>query len=359
MAKHVIFMVHGIGDFKSRKAWHDSYKDLLPELYEDYEFAQLLPFDELFELKPIFYNDAFNKLRAKWEKAAADVAKLMTPGKFGLGAFQQLTEWAGSANKDDFARTHVLDAILYRFFPDVAAWVRSSVHEQLLEGIKGAKSWSVIAHSLGTSVTHDTLVWMFDGRAPGGKLPPEGFRMEMLAMIANVSRVLESSGYVDEDGEDLNHIWDAYRSVVQPNVKITKGVCSSFLNVWHTWDPVPLPKQFKPAADWPDAATRAKTGAFLGIQIDEIEDFKKLVEIHDLGHYLRNPRVHIPIFRSLLPIEGLIPAAEEKEKVDEHVAKTPLSKAKQKIEALKQFRLSDEEEDWKKILTMIHGLLDS
>jgi hypothetical protein len=359
MAKHVIFMVHGIGDFKSAKAWHDSYKDLLPELYKGYEFAEFLPFDELFELKPVFYNDEFQRLRKQWATAAAEVADLMTPGKFGLGALQQVTEWAGSANKDDFVRTHILDVILYRFFPDVAGAVRASVHKQLMEGIKGAKSWSVVAHSLGTSVTHDSLVWMFDGRAPDGKLPPEGFRMEALAMIANVSRVLESSGYVDEDGNNLNFHWDAYRSVVQPNAKITKGVCSRFLNVRHTWDPVPLPKQFKPAADWPDAATRASAGAFLDIQIDEIEDIEKLADIHDLGHYLRNPRVHIPLFRSLLPIKGLIPPEEEKKKVDAHVASTPLAKVKQKIEDLKKFRLSDEEDDWQKILKAIHGLLDS
>lgn len=359
MAKHVVFVIHGIGNFKSKKLWHDSYKDLLPELYGRYECSKLLPFDELFELKPLFYNDEFDKLRAKWEKAAADVVKLMTPGKYGLGALQQLTEWAGSANKDDFTRTHVLDVILYRFFPDVAAWVRASVHDQMMQGIKGAKRWSAIAHSLGTSVLHDSLVWMFDEDAPKGRLPAAGFRMEALAMIANVSRVLESSGYVDEKGRDLNYKWDAYRSVVQPNAKVTKPVCASFLNVWHTWDPIPLPKQFKPAADWPDAATRAVDGAFRDIQIDEIEDFKKLAEIHDLGHYLRNPCVHIPLFRSLLPIEGLIPADEEKAAVDKHRASTPLSKAKAKIEELKKLRLSDEEGDWKKILPMIYKLLKS
>jgi hypothetical protein len=256
-------------------------------------------------------------------------------------------------------RTHALDVVLYRFFPNVAAAVRASVHNQLMKGIKGAKRWSIVAHSLGTSVTHDSLVWMFDPDAPAGRLPPEGFRMEALAMIANVSRVLESSGYVDEKGNDLNYRWDVYRSVVQPNAKVTKGVCSSFLNVWHKWDPVPLPKQFRPGAGWPDAATRAVEGAFQDIAIDDIEDFGELAEIHDLGHYLRNPAVHIPLFRSLLPIKGLIPPAEEKEKIDEYRAGTPFGKAKEKIEKLKKFRLSDEEEDWKKILPMIHDLLGS
>lgn len=356
MAKHVVFLIHGIGDFKNREQWHNSYKSALPELYGRYEIAQDLPFDDLFELKPLFYNDELDGLRQRWADAAAQVLPLMKPGSGGAGALQQLTEWAGSASKDDFARTHALDVLFYRFFPNVAAAVRASVHKQLVAGIKGAKHWSVIAHSLGTAVVHDTLVWMFDPQAPAGRLPPEGFRMEALAMIANVSRLMESSGYVDEKDRKLGSRWDAYRSVVQPNAKVTKGVCSRFLNVWHTWDPVPLPRQFKPAADWPDAATRTVPGAFQDIQIDEIEDIDNLAEVHDLLHYLRNPRVHIPLFRSLVRI--FISPEEERAAVEEHVAKTPLSKAKKKLDKLKQFRLSDEEGDWKRILPVIHEFLD-
>lgn len=358
MAKHVVFVIHGMGDFETKEKWHASYKDVLPELYGRYAFSKLLPFEEMFELKPLFYNDKFDKLREKWADAAGKVLALMKGGKHGGKALEQVTEWAGSANKDDFLRTHALDVVLYRFFPNVAAAVRASVHQQMTSGIKGAKRWSAIAHSLGTSVLHDTLVWMFDPGAPEGRLPPEGFRMEALAMIANVSRVLESSGYIDEHGNALDWRWDVYRSVVQPNVKVTKGVCESFLNAWNTWDPIPLPKQFKPAPGWPDAATRASEGAFRDVEIGEIEDLGKLADVHDLLHYLRNPSVHIALFRSLIPIKGLIPPDEEKAAVDAHRAKHPLSKAKKHIDKLKDFRLSDEEGDWKKILTMLHEFLD-
>lgn len=356
MARHVVFLIHGIGDFKDSDAWHESYRDALPELYGRYEAAQDLPFDDLFELKPLFYNDKFDGLRQRWAQAAGQVLPLMKPGSRGASALQQLTDWAGSANQDDFARTHALDLVLYRFFPNVAAAVRASVHKQMMAGIKGAKHWSVIAHSLGTAVMHDTLVWMFDPQAPAGRLPPGGFRMEALAMVANVSRLLESSGHVDERERRLGSRWDAYRSVVQPNANVTRGVCSRFLNVWHTWDPVPLPKQFKPAADWPDAATRATPGAFQDLEIDEIEDIDDPAEVHDLLHYLRNPRVHIPLFRSLVRI--FISPQEEQAAIEAHVRQTPLSRAKRKLEALKAFRLSDEEGDWRKILPAIHRFLD-
>lgn len=339
MSKHVIFMIHGIGDHDEN--WCDSVAETLKGLYGQYKSLRNLPFDELFEIKPLFYNDKFDALRRKWEGAANEVLALMKPGPSGASALQQLTEWAGSANKKTFLRTHALDVVLYRFFPNVAGQVRAAVHKQLLEGIKGATQWSAIAHSMGTSVLHDTLVWMFDPESPA-KLPPEGFRMEALAMIANVSRLLESS--------DLGARWDAYRSVVQPNAKVTKGVCNSFLNVCHNWDPIPVPKKFKPTADWPDAATRATPGAFQDIRIDEIE---KPREVHDLEHYLRNPGVHIPLFRSLLALPVINPD-EEKAAVDAHRVHNPRARVQKEIDRLKELRLADEADDWKAILAMIN-----
>jgi hypothetical protein len=361
MAKHVVFLIHGMTNLKSAKEWKASYDELLPELYGRYDCSSYLPFDEQFELKPIFYNDEFDALRKQWAKAAADVLPLMKPGNYGGAALTQLTEWAEGADKDEVLKTHVLDVLLYRFFPNVAAAVRASVHEQMLAGIKGAKRWSVVAHSLGTSVMHDTLVWMFDPAAPKGRLPADGFRLETLAMVANVSRVLESSGYVDEAGKPLASRWDVYRSVVSPGAKPSQGVCASFLNAWHTWDPIPLPKQFKPLPDWPDAPTRATDGAFLDIEIGDIEDLSKPLDVHDIGHYLRNPSVHIPLFRSLIPIgpggRGLISADEEKKAVNAHREKTPLAKARKWTERLKGFRLSDEQDDWEKILAMMFDFL--
>jgi hypothetical protein len=317
-------------------------RDTLKKLYEQYAFSRLLPFDEQFEVKPLYYNDKFDDLRAKWATAADQVLALMKPGPHGGGAIAEMTAWARGANKNSFLRTHVLDVLLYRFCPTVAGQVRAAVHRQMLEGIRGAKQWSAIAHSLGTSVLHDTLVWMFDPASPSS-LRPEGFRMEVLAMVANVSRVLESS----ENGAR----WDVYRSVVQPNVKVTKGVCNSFLNACHNWDPIPVPKKFKPTADWPDQPTRAAPGAFQDVRIDEIEKPKL---VHDLEHYLRNPAVHIALYRSLLALPGVVSPAEEKAALDAHRVHHPRAKVQKEIDRLKALRLSDEESDWKAILAMIH-----
>jgi hypothetical protein len=239
--------------------------------------------------------------------------------------------------------------LLYRFVPTVADAVRASVKKQLLEGMDGFERYSVVAHSLGTSVLHDSLVWMFDPASPK-PLDPEKFRFQAVAMVANVSRVLQS----DENGAR----WEAYRSVVQPNAKVTRGVCRYFLNAWHTWDPVPVPKKFKPMPDWPDKATRELKGAFQDIETEGLEAGGSLKDVHDLGHYLRNPEFHIALFRSLIPLKGLISEKEETDALDKHRADNPLSKVKQKLEALKQLRLGDEEGDWAEILSMLHKLLD-
>lgn len=340
MAKHVIFVVHGIGDHAA--GWWKGVAETLADLYGRYEISKLLPFESQFEVKPVFYNDKFDALREKWERAADEVLGLMKPGPAGASALQELTAWAGSANKKTFLRTHALDVVLYRFFPNVAGQVRAAVHRQMLEGMRGAQRCSAIAHSMGTSVLHDTLLWMFDPDSPA-KLPPGGLRMEALAMVANVSRLLES--------RDLGAGWDAYRSVVRPNAKVDKGVCSRFLNVSHAWDPIPVPKKFRPTSDWPDAATRAVPDAFQDIRLEELE---KDGEVHDFEHHLRNPNFHIPLFRSLLPLPGVISPAEEKAAVDAHRAHHPRARVQKEIDRLKTLRLSDEEGDWRRILGMIH-----
>src|SRR5258706_5255749 len=218
MAKQVIFVVHGMGDFKS--GWCVSIAKLIKDLYNGYAVAKLLPFDEQFEVKPVTYNDFFDKLRAAWAAAASSVVDQMkfVGGNTG-SALTALNKLATTANKNDFLQTHLLDVALYRFVPTVADKVHASVVSQILAGIKGAEQWSVIGHSLGSSVLHDSLVWMFDPNSPK-QLKPEKFRFQTTAMVANVSRLLEPSEY----GE----VWDVYRSVVQPNADVTKGACNRF-----------------------------------------------------------------------------------------------------------------------------------
>jgi hypothetical protein len=65
----------------------------LKKLYEQYAFAKLLPFDDQFEVKPLYYNDKFDALRKKWETAANEVLALMKPGPHGGGAIAEMTAW--------------------------------------------------------------------------------------------------------------------------------------------------------------------------------------------------------------------------------------------------------------------------
>ena len=283
MAKHLLFIVHGMGD--DAEGWHTEIETRLSELYSQYEVAKFLPFDQQFEVKPLFYNDKFDSLRKKWEEAASQVLPLMKTGPLAGSALTTVTEWAGKLNKDDFVRTHVLDVVLYRFFPTVAQQVRAAVHKQLLDALSAVPAnevitWSAIAHSLGSSILHDTLLWMFSPQAPGA-LPPGGFRASVIAMLANVSRLLEDTDLFGEAG-------DAYKSVVQPNVDPGKGVCDTFINARHMFDPIPVPKAFRPAGDWPDVATRAAAGRFHDIRPDVITD----PNVHGFLHYLNDPEAY-------------------------------------------------------------------
>ena len=76
--------------------------------------------------------------------------------------------------------------------------------------------------------------------------------------------------------------------------------------------------------------------------------------VHDLEHYLRNPACHIPLFRSLIPLPGVITAEEEKAAVDAHRVHHPRARLQKEIDRLKALRLADEDDDWQRILVMIH-----
>ena len=56
--------------------------------------------------------------------------------------------------------THILDVALYKWYPMIAEEARLTVTKQFQECAKSV-NWSIISHSLGTAITHDTLQAMF------------------------------------------------------------------------------------------------------------------------------------------------------------------------------------------------------
>ena len=59
------------------------------------------------------------------------------------------------------------------------------------------------------------------------------------------------------------------------------------------FDPFTWPKQFDPGI-WPDAPT-ARAGLYRSIVVHHVRQ----LNVHGFAHYLRNPRVHVPLLQVL------------------------------------------------------------
>lgn len=347
MAKHLLFLVHGVGDTKPD--WSQPIQELIRTLYAGYHISKLMPFDQNFAFQEINYNAKFDARRTAWKTASASVLKALGDGGMKPGAITKLTSWSEESAKDDFLNTHALDVVMYRFLSLEAEQVRTAVQQQVLSALAAQPAnehgrWSVIAHSLGTSVMHDVLHQLFSPNRPAawGPLPAGLFKPNVVMMLANVSRLLENTDFFGKDG-------DVYRSVVHPGPSASVAACDYFINVRHEWDPIPKPKLFRPADDWPDAATRAE-GRYINVVINAIEQ----PNVHDFAHYLKNPKSHVPLFR-LLTVPGLLPDDEFATACRAYEEGTPLEKFRKEAKRLEKLSLPESEQDWRNILAMLRA----
>lgn len=333
---HLVFLVHGMGVHK--QSWSTDYVDAIAAAYDQYPSLKGLPLKELFRFVPISYDEIFRELVGNW----SDAAELIASASTETGApVSKLTDWLKGADKLDgnFKWTHAADVLLYRGFSLVRERVCAHVAAQLVKAIKqhitdeGISRWSVIAHSLGTSVIHDTLARLWDPKAsmPGGIAFSTGNEQaQLIAMIANVSRVLETDPY------------DVYESSVKPgrNAQPDRG-CNYYLTVRHVYDPFTIPSMFRPQM-WPDELTLlAKPARYVYSEVDHIHQWN----VHDFGHYLKHPRVHVPLFRRLTD-EMQITDAEFEEALQRFRTFGPLEdqaavRIRQKLEDLLPAQSSD------------------
>jgi hypothetical protein len=297
---HVLLFTHGMGvhgdDWASGD---DGPVAALKSAAKRYAFFQKKPLEDYVKFVPISYDDVFQTIVTQWQTEAGAVTAL--PGNT-LGS---ATAWLTNASETEknFWWSHAADVILYRCFPTYRQSVRARVMKGIADAITpqlaaGNSNISILGHSLGTSVLHDTLHLMgsmpsFDGHP--NAFVATNFRFVNVIMIANVSRLLQTQG---------NGMQPVYKSVVRPgNLADPASYCQRFINVRHEADPVPFPRMFEPVDFDPSR-------------------FKNLLvrhywqaNIHDLSHYLLHPRVHIPILRALTK-GAAITSEEEKAAVN-------------------------------------------
>jgi len=342
MAKHIIFLIHGMGTHND--GWSKPTQKLIKKLYGQYPLLSTRPFDNVFTFQEIRYDNLFQDIRQRWKDDSNAVLQTLADNNMDDTAVAKVAELGAAGNQDNFFTTHILDVIFYRFVPLVTDYVRVNVAKQILTALNSASDlrWSVIAHSLGTAVAHDTIHAIYNTPIPDNPNPPlstADTRAQVIMMVANVSRLLQTGV-------------KAYESIVRPSRNIRQGACSYFLNARHQLDPFTKPKQFDPADDWPDVETRSEDG-YQSITTSAISE----PNVHDLDHYLENPKVHIPFFRALRG-SYRITDQEAKASIDDYLADTPLGRFNQLRQDLKKLD-PGENAEWKDIMSSFTQFLKS
>lgn len=293
MRKHILIFVHGMGVYvkentgKPDNTWGKDSAKALKEQYEKYP-SLVTPFDDLFEPVYINYDVVFHDILRRW---AEEERTISAQGIEAAEVATRMVRWLNGVDQtdDNFAWTHVGDVILYRFFNLVRQRVKITVAKQIHEALEpnsegGVTRWSIIAHSLGTAVTHDVVHAMNSTTPNEAGIPildTMAPRANLIAMIANESKCLENNA-------------DVYESVVVPPTS-----CDVYLSANNKFDPfvsekLQVPERFNPAghALWDTAFRKNK---FINIETENIHE----VNVHSIRNYLVNPHVHIPLLRAL------------------------------------------------------------
>ena len=191
MSKHHLFIVHGMGAHPEGQ-WHTEIVQTLRAVYQQYEPLNEMPFDDRIEIVPVSYDRHFESLRQNWKNSEALLGQLNGSGT-GEVLQKQVLEWADLGIDDSFFWTHVMDVVLYRLFDLVRVPVEQTIAKTIADTLQdnGSPPWSILAHSLGTSVIHGTLYRAYSDDQYG--LNPRAVRPRVIMMVANVSRLYSMS----------------------------------------------------------------------------------------------------------------------------------------------------------------------
>lgn len=279
----IVFLVHGMGD--QPPDWSTSVRAKLDEVAARYEkFRNGPPFSQRVEVVEIGYDDVFDKLVNQF---AGDFANLERFAQQAGRPIGKVAKWFPDANASErgFFWTHVVDVLLYHGFKLVRDEVRVKVMQQFAGKLKASMKGGqivdafVIAHSLGTAVTCDTLALL--GSQPfndSDAFLAGSMKFKGVFTIANVAKEVET------DIDPFNSVLHPDSAVVNPP---SEAYCTRFGNFRHTLDPFCRLIPFAPP-NW-------------GADFNSVEDLKHIhdLNVHGFEHYLDHPKVHIPIINGI------------------------------------------------------------
>jgi hypothetical protein len=282
MAKHIVFLVHGMGSHfaegeTSETPWHVPVVKALDDGWQSFASLRQTLRTDWIEYVPITYDEVFREYLKGVGDDAARLRSYMAADSALQDVFKVLQ--GASAEEASFFWANIMDVLAETIVSKVAQVWRERPGDNC--------SFSVISHSLGTAAAHGAL-----NRLGGGNIGSSAqfrlggsFHLHAYVSVANVSRVL---------WPDATDIYQ--QTIVRPGTPLAAGYVDTFLNVRHVADPIPAPLSFAPLG-W--------GRAFQTLSVQHVRD----INLHDFVHYLRNPRVTSAIFRAVVgPL--LVPQAE-------------------------------------------------
>lgn len=286
----VILLVHGMGVHGAD--WATDAVAGLTKAARTYKLDEMLSdtiVKDKVAINAIEYDSQFTHILARWGNDSRALADYITANSLVVPA--NLIGWLKNADEteNNVVWTHVVDVILYRFFSEITTSIRVHVMQQVAKAWKEALDLdstarvTVVAHSLGTSVLHDSLA-LLSTKPPLGC---EGFlagdrRLAGIFMVANVSRELETTPSVYDS------------TIAPPSVRGSQAYCAELFNVHHELDPFTAPRRFKPAWGGDD---------YSEIQTTAVREFNT----HSFERYIDDPRFHIPLLRSVFGYDAVSP----------------------------------------------------
>lgn len=275
MKKHILFLVHGMGSFE--KDWSKNLDQELSTIFDSYSTNG--SFSEFYEVFEVRYDQWFTQYLDDYGKNAKKFSNwLESHSEIEDDLVSEVVSLVSTDPAENLLTSHVLDVLLYALTlkrDETIAHISNVIEGRL--GKRNYSSWSIISHSLGTRVVHDVLQALYstgDFR--------QGFgRPRVACMLANVSRLLALS-----EGDGI------YKSAVFPSRGRTEGACLNYLSVRHELDPFTFVRPFEPPGDWGNGLVMSR-GLYDGVVIPskELTQFN----VHDFGHYLSHPSVHVPL----------------------------------------------------------------
>ena len=345
MAKHHLFFIHGMGTHSENWVEEERLKDLLKELYERYEeLTELGGFDDRIQCYSVHYNDIFDAQIKRWDDM---VSKLRTglAGSPGLvqGDIDGLIELAqkpqSGIDEKNFFYTHVLDVLFYKFTllnRQIIIECAKQIFDKVSDHIQDSDSrFSIIGHSLGTSVAHGTLQALYT--EPEYTDLSQAVKFEMVFQVSNTSYVLSRNRN------------DHYRHVF-PGRPTSNAVCKRLFNVSHALDIFSELVPFDPPEAWPNASDK---GLYIPIRISRFNNRN----IHGLTHYFSNPKVHVAFFNCLFG-RSAIPKNRFDEAWKHYLQASPEGRYKDLEEKLKNLKLTDRQ-SWTALMNAWKVFIDS